>query len=152
MPYLRHRSLVKPLEVSSWAAARLAPNALIPAAARSSTMPSPIGPSGPTTTRSTLCDRQNAITAAWSAGIERDQFGVAGDAGIAGRAVEPLDQRARGDLPGQRVLAAAGADKKDVHWLKLHAVEGGGGVSSTGDARNRRRAAAVPMIGAGTHP
>jgi len=47
--------------------------------------------------------------------IERDQIRIAGDPGIAGGAVEPLDQGARSDLPGQRVLAAAGADKEYVH-------------------------------------
>ena len=49
------------------------------------------------------------------AGIEGDQLAVAGDPGIAGGAIKPLHQRARGDLPGQRVLAPAGADEKDVH-------------------------------------
>jgi exodeoxyribonuclease VII large subunit len=39
----------------------------MPAAARSSTMPAQSGASGPTTTRSILCDLANAITAAWSA-------------------------------------------------------------------------------------
>src|SRR3954462_4141779 len=61
------RSLVKPLEPSSRAAALLGPNDLIPAAARSSTIPAASGASGPTTTKSTLLVRQNAITAAWSA-------------------------------------------------------------------------------------
>ena len=46
------------------AAARLGPNALMPAASRSSTMPAHSGPSGPTTTRSIVLARQNAITAA----------------------------------------------------------------------------------------
>src|SRR5215471_16672403 len=62
-----HRSLVKPLEPSSCAAARLGPKALMPAAVRSSTMPAQSGASGPTTTRSMFCALQNAITAAWSA-------------------------------------------------------------------------------------
>ena len=47
-----HSSLVKALEPSSRAAARLGPKALMPAAARSSTMPATSGASGPTTTRS----------------------------------------------------------------------------------------------------
>ena len=39
MPCVRHKSLVKPLEPSRRAAARLGPKALMPAASRSSTMP-----------------------------------------------------------------------------------------------------------------
>ena len=40
------------------------PNALMPALSRSSTIPAQSGASGPTTTRSTRCSRQNAMTAA----------------------------------------------------------------------------------------
>ena len=47
--------------------------------------------------------------------IERHADGLAGDAGIAGRAIELLGQRARRDLPGQRMFAAAGAKNEDVH-------------------------------------
>src|SRR6201999_1581946 len=61
------RSLVNPLEPSSCAACLLGPNALMPTAVRSSTMPAASGVSGPTTTRSTALRLQNAITAAWSA-------------------------------------------------------------------------------------
>jgi len=39
----------------------------MPAASRSSTMPAHSGTSGPTTTKPILLDRQNAITALWSA-------------------------------------------------------------------------------------
>ena len=67
MRLARHRSLVKPLEPSSCAAARLGPKALMPAASRSSTIPAQSGVSGPTTTRSMPLLRQNPITAAWSA-------------------------------------------------------------------------------------
>src|SRR5215213_9069147 len=62
-----HKSLVKPLEPSSRAAALFGPNVLKPAASRSSTMPATSGASGPTTTKSTLFALQNATTAAWSA-------------------------------------------------------------------------------------
>ena len=48
-------------------------------------------------------------------GIERQQFGLVRDAGVAGRAIESLHQRARRHLPGQRVLAPAGTKEKDVH-------------------------------------
>src|ERR1700760_3761148 len=59
------RSLVKPLEPSSCAASRPGPNALMPAAARSSTIPAASGVSGPTTTSSTSFCLQNSMTAAW---------------------------------------------------------------------------------------
>src|SRR2546429_269903 len=47
--------------------------------------------------------------------VERDAFGLARDAGIAGRAEQLVGQRARRDLPGERVLAPARAEKEDVH-------------------------------------
>src|SRR5262245_52511938 len=47
--------------------------------------------------------------------IERNERRLLGDAGIAGRAVEPLDERARCDLPGKRMLASARAEEEDVH-------------------------------------
>jgi hypothetical protein len=47
--------------------------------------------------------------------IKRHAGRFAGDAGIAGGAIELLGQRARRDLPGQRMFAAAGAKNEDVH-------------------------------------
>src|SRR5262249_22797014 len=47
--------------------------------------------------------------------IDRHAFGLLRDAGIAGRAIELRDQRRSGDLPGERVLASARAEKQDVH-------------------------------------
>ena len=67
MLFALHRSLVKPLEPSSRAAHLVGPNALMPAASRSSTMPAQSGTSGPTTTKSIFLSLQKAITAAWSA-------------------------------------------------------------------------------------
>ena len=64
----RHSALVKLFELSSRAAALVGPNALKPAALRSSTMPAAIGASGPTTTKST------ALVLA-----ERDHRGMVGD-------------------------------------------------------------------------
>ena len=61
-------SLVKAFEPSSCAAARRGPNALMPAAARSSTRPATSGASGPTTTRPIASARQKAAIAAWSPG------------------------------------------------------------------------------------
>src|SRR5229473_2630103 len=67
MPNSVQSALVNPLDPSSCEACLLGPNALMPALARSSTMPAASGVSGPTTTRSTTLVRQNSITAAWSA-------------------------------------------------------------------------------------
>ena len=47
--------------------------------------------------------------------IERDALRLLRDAGIAGRAEQPVGERARGHFPGQRVLAPAGAENEDVH-------------------------------------
>ena len=44
-------------------------------------------------------------------GIERHALGHLGDAGIAGRAIEPGQQGARGNGPGQGMLAPAGTDQ-----------------------------------------
>ena len=54
--------------------------------------------------------------------IERDAFSVARDARIAGRAIEPIGQRARRHFPGERVLASAGAEKQDIHGADLAAA------------------------------
>ena len=50
-------------------------------------------------------------------GIEGGKLGLAGDPGITWGAKKPLHQRTRGDFPGQRMLAPAGADEKDVHAI-----------------------------------
>ena len=47
--------------------------------------------------------------------IERHAFGLLRDAGIAGRAIELVGERARRHLPGQRMLASAGTEDEDVH-------------------------------------
>ena len=78
-------------------------------------MPAHSGASGPTTTKSIFFSRAKAITAGMVGEIERDAFGLLRDAGIARRAIELVGERARGDLPGQRVLAPAGTEDEDVH-------------------------------------
>ena len=78
-------------------------------------MPAQSGASGPTTTKSIALARQYAITARMVGQIKRHALGVLRDAGIAGRADEPFGERARRHLPGQRVLAAAGAQQQNVH-------------------------------------
>ena len=47
--------------------------------------------------------------------VERHAFRLLRDAGVARRADQPVGERARRHLPGQRVLAPAGAEEKDVH-------------------------------------
>src|SRR6202012_3814457 len=63
----RHSALVKFFELWSRPAALVGPNALKPAALRSSTTPAAIAASGPTTTQSILLCLENSITAALSA-------------------------------------------------------------------------------------
>ncbi len=49
--------------------------------------------------------------------IERHAFGLLRDPGIARRAIEAVHQRARRHFPGQRMLASAGSEQKDVHSM-----------------------------------
>ena len=111
----RHRSLVKPLEPSSRAAALLGPNALMPAASRSSTMPAHqrrLRADHDEVDLVRLAERDHRRVVG---DVERDALGLARDAGVARRAIEPVGERACRDLPGQRVLAPAGAEEEDVH-------------------------------------
>ena len=119
MPYRAQRSLVKPFEPSSCAAAFDGPKTRMPAARRSSARPATSGASGPTTTRSIARSRQKSATAAMVRDVERHAFGLFGDAGIARRDEELRQQRRRRQLPGQRMLAAARADEEDVHGSRL---------------------------------
>ena len=48
-------------------------------------------------------------------GVERDQLGMLGDAGIAGRRVELAQQRRLRELPGERMFAPARTDEQDIH-------------------------------------
>jgi hypothetical protein len=110
MPFARHKSLMKPLEPSSRAAARVGPNPLIPAASRSSTLPAQ-GIFGPYDDKIDVVhaaerDRGNMVRR-----IDRDTLNLACDAGIAGRAVKAVDECACRHFPGQRVLASAAAQK-----------------------------------------
>ena len=47
--------------------------------------------------------------------IQGDALRFLRDAGIAGRTIEAIRQRTGGKLPGERVLASAGAEYKYVH-------------------------------------
>ena len=79
-------------------------------------MPATSGASGPTTTRSMASCRQKRDHGGMIGRIERRQFGVFGDAGIARGGGEPGQKRRLGELPRQRVFAPARADEKDVHF------------------------------------
>ena len=78
-------------------------------------MPAQSGASGPTTTKSMPLAPAKGDHRRMVGDIERDAFGFARDAGIARRAVKPVGQRACRHLPGQRMLAAAGAQQQNVH-------------------------------------
>src|SRR5690242_5740177 len=86
MRFARQRSLVKPFEPSSRAAAASGPNTAIPAARRASATPATRGASGPMTTRSTPWFRANSTTATGSHGsisthsAQRDMPGLPGAA------------------------------------------------------------------------
>ena len=115
MPYSAQRSLVKPLEPSSCAAARDGPNALMPAASRSSARPATSGASGPITTSPMSFSLQKPMTASMVGDVERHAFGDLRDPGIARRAIEPIEQGALLELPGERMLAAAASDQQHIH-------------------------------------
>ena len=86
-----------------------------PAARRRSASPATSGASGPTTTRSTPWPVANATSPSRIVDHEVQAARVARDARVAGRGPQMLEQRALRDLPGQRVLATAGADQQDSH-------------------------------------
>src|SRR5690606_41847517 len=50
--------------------------------------------------------------------VEWDKLGLPGNARIARRGVELRQQRRRGQLPRQRMLAAARSDQKYIHAVK----------------------------------
>src|SRR5262249_11374372 len=72
--------------------------------------------------------------------VERHHLAVAGDAGVARRAEEPRDQRARRDLPGERMLASARAEEEDVHARSAGALAFGAWCSMARLHRKARRA------------
>ena len=112
------RSLVKPFDPSSWAAALDGPKTLMPAALQI------VGdPGDERRLRPDHDEVDRSFPAEGGDGgvvgdIERDQFGFLGDAGIARRGVELGQHRRGGELPGQRMLAAAGPDEKNIHAVR----------------------------------
>src|SRR6476469_7530398 len=86
MPLARHRSLVKPFDPSSWAAAALGPNTAMPASRNASATPATSGASGPTTTRPMALPRANSTTAAGSHGSIATQSAQRAIPGLPGAA------------------------------------------------------------------
>ena len=78
-------------------------------------MPATSGASGPTTTRSTLLVLQNAITAAWSATSSATHSASRAMPALPGAHQSFVSSGEFGDLPGQRMFAAAGTEQKNVH-------------------------------------
>src|SRR6476661_8713987 len=87
MEFARHRSLVKPLDPSSWAAAASGPNTAIPALRSASATPATNGPSGPTTTRSMALLFASSTTAAGSHGSAITQSAQRATPGLPGAAI-----------------------------------------------------------------
>src|SRR6185503_2855666 len=87
MPLARHKSLVKPFEPSSWAAAALGPNAAIPAARIASATPATSGASGPITTRSIARDWASSTTAPPLHGSSATQSAQRAMPGLPGAAI-----------------------------------------------------------------
>src|SRR3954454_8256250 len=89
MPFSRHRSLVKPLEPSSCAAAALGPNAGMPSARRASPTPATNGASGPMTTSPAPLRFARSTTAALSHGSIATQSAQRAIPGLPGAAISP---------------------------------------------------------------
>src|SRR5262245_32307665 len=80
--------------------------------------------------------------------VERDKLRLLGDASVARCAIELVHQRARRDLPRQRVFAPAGAEDEDVHAGMPDERSGAAG----GLTRARLAATAMPRTGEAPAP
>ena len=78
--------------------------------------------------------------------IERHAFGLARNAGVAGRAIEPVGERACRNFPGQRVFAPAGTEEEDVHWRTALARGLGPAEPSTHSVHNPPRRGAAGVV------
>ena len=78
-------------------------------------MPAQSGASGPITTKSIFSALQSAITALWSAMSSGTHSASCAMPALPGAQIEPVGERARRQLPGQRVLTPAGTDQKNIH-------------------------------------
>ena len=109
------RSLVKPFEPSSCAAAFDGPNTLILARGEIVGKPGHQRHLGSDHDKADVVLAQKRDDGGVVGDVERHALGHLGDAGVAGRAIELAQQGAARKGPGQRMLAAAGADEEYVH-------------------------------------
>src|SRR6476620_8247726 len=118
MEFARHRSLVKPLDPSSWAAAASGPNTAIPALRSASATPATNGPSGPTTTRSMALLFANSTIAAASHGSTATSSAQRAMPGLPGAAI---NRSQLGDcLSRQASASSRPPDPKSNMFMDLH--------------------------------
>src|SRR3982751_954197 len=86
MPCVRHRSLVKPFEPSSWAASAFGPNTAMAAERSASATPATSGASGPITARSIASDLASSTTRCASQGSIATQSAQRAMPGLPGAA------------------------------------------------------------------
>ena len=117
--------LANDFEPSMAAARRLGPKQAMPDARSASATPATSGASGPITTRSAPIARASAGHLPGVGDVDRVQLGERGDArDCPGAACRPVTLGIGGQRPGQRVLAAAGAEEEDSHAASLPVVAG----------------------------
>ena len=125
MPLARHKSLVKPFEPSSWAAAALGPNTAKPASRSASATPATSGASGPITTRSIERLRASSVTARCVHGSTATHSAQRAIPGLPGAAISSLAAWRLPQAPGERIFAAARTQQQDVHGSpRRHASAG----------------------------
>ena len=121
MPASAQRSLTKPLEPSSTAAALDGPSAWMPAASSTSHNPPTSWASAPITAKSIfwpIGEIRQARRNRWP-GSARIRA-TCGDSGIAGRAIELGQQGAGGQGPGQRMFPAPRSHQEKFHAKPPH--------------------------------
>ena len=139
-PWRSAKALVKALEVSSRAAGAVGPKQGMPARASRSARPRSSAASGPITTRSAAISAGQRDQAVDVVGLTGRSSPSAAMPGLPGASDQPRQQRRLGDLPGQRVLAPAGADQEDVHGRRVSgaahaaAVNRRGGLAPAADS------------------
>ena len=117
MPNSAQRSLVKPFEPSSCAAARRGPNALMPARGKIVDEAGDQRRLGADHHETDRLARQKAAIAAWSPGSRATLVPHCAVPGLPGAMKSRSHRELPSELPGERVLAPARADEKDVHGL-----------------------------------
>ena len=120
MPASMQRSLTKPLEPSSTAAALDGPRARMPAASSTSHKPAhQLGIGGDHGEIDSRFLRANLARPAKSVAAIGTHSATCAMPGIAGGAIELCQQRAFRQRPGQRMLAAAGTHQQNFHSARL---------------------------------